>query len=133
MDPKTEATVQVSPESINIQTALEIVKAAGSAMIDQHGNLIRIRRELLLEEEATTADSTHYDVAVVVLYWFLSAPALALVALIATLYLGLLTLDTLGLQIKCRAIFDAEKRRYTRALIPGIENNRHLLLVTKHL
>jgi metal transporter CNNM len=128
MDPNTEATLQVSPESIHssIQTALEIIKAAGLA-IDQHGHLIRIRRELLLEEE-TTDDSTNYYV--VVLYWFLSALALALVALIAALYLGLLTLDTLDLQIKCRASLDADERRYARALIPVIENNRHLLLVT---
>lgn len=54
---------------------------------------------------------------------------IACVALIAGIFLGYLTLDELDLQIKERASFDVDERKYASALHP-IVAQRHLLLVT---
>lgn len=51
------------------------------------------------------------------------------VAVIAGLFLGLLTLDALDLQITERASFDPDERKYAGTLHP-IVKERHLLLVT---
>jgi len=58
-----------------------------------------------------------------------AAFCVACVAVIAGLFLGLLTLDKLDLQIIQRASMDADERRYATALLPVIEQ-RHLVLVT---
>jgi metal transporter CNNM len=53
----------------------------------------------------------------------------AFVALIAGLFLGLLTLDTLDLRIIQRASMDEDERLYATVLLPVVEQ-RHLVLVT---
>ena len=54
---------------------------------------------------------------------------IAFVALMAGLFLGLLTLDTLDLQIIERSSIDEEERLYAASLYPVVKK-RHLLLVT---
>ena len=54
---------------------------------------------------------------------------IAFVALIAGLFLGLLTLDAMDLQIIERASMDDDEKKYARALYP-IVKGRHQLLVT---
>jgi hypothetical protein len=109
-----EATGAVSPQSI--RAALEIVKAAGMD-IDEHGHLLLLGGNPEEEEAANipSSDDQIHHVAVMMLYWILTALSLALVALIAALYLGLLTLDRLDLQIKIRASLDAEERKHAKA------------------
>ena len=51
------------------------------------------------------------------------------VALISSMFLGFLTLDTLDLQIKVRAAVDMDERRYAAALLPIVKQH-HRLLVT---
>jgi hypothetical protein len=79
--------------------------------------------------EVPTFDNAHD--ATIFYVWNIGGAVLMImfVALIAGLFLGMLTLDAMDLLIIVRASIDEDERKYAAALHP-IVKQRHLLLVT---
>jgi metal transporter CNNM len=91
-----------------------------------------LRRRWLNSIDSTTSIATSpasvFDVSII--YNIVgSLLCVALIAMISGLFLGLLTLDSLDLQIIQRASLDEEERMYATALLPLIKQ-RHQILVT---
>ena len=103
---------------------------------DDHGRFL-LQEEEQDEDSATTSDDTVIPMfdswvdqerfyIVNIVFVVLN---LAFVAILAGLYLGLLTLDVLDLQILQRVSKDQDERTYAKEILP-IVKERHLLLVT---
>jgi metal transporter CNNM len=93
-------------------------------------------RHRRLEEGAAATEDSLVGAQLPERHWIINAfgslICVGMFALISGLFLGLLTLDTVDLQIIQRASLDEEERRYATALIPLVKR-RHQILVTLEL
>jgi metal transporter CNNM len=122
----TEAVEQEEEEGDPLLTTNTLVSAGIRCLMQQQE---QADGSLSSSMEDTTDANNNVDVSSVFMNLLGVLMCVTFVAIIAGLFLGLLTLDVLDLRIIQRASIDEDERMYATALIPVCEQ-RHRVLVT---